>query len=109
MLLKWLVRHCAPADQPWAVFPLAAPLVPARESPVEVGERDMGHAAPADKGLPRFGGPLGAPSQATRCSRGAKSKEPLLQGVLPKAVGDPLEPAIRSSIRAWSLAVYRAL
>jgi hypothetical protein len=52
LLPKWLVRHCALADQAWAVRPQAAPLVPASESAVEVEEGDLGHAAPADKGLP---------------------------------------------------------
>jgi hypothetical protein len=52
MLLKWLVRHCALADQARAVRPQAAPLVPASKSAVEVEEGDLGYAAPADKGLP---------------------------------------------------------
>jgi hypothetical protein len=52
LLLKWLVQCCALADQPWAARPQAAPLLLASESAVEVEEGDMGHAAPADKGLP---------------------------------------------------------
>jgi hypothetical protein len=52
LLLKWLVQCCALADQPWAARHQAIPLVLASESVVELEEGDMGHAAPADKGLP---------------------------------------------------------
>jgi hypothetical protein len=61
LLLKWLVWHCALTDQPWAVRPQAAPLVPASQSAVEVEKSDLGHAALTDKALHEFGGPLGAP------------------------------------------------
>jgi hypothetical protein len=52
---------------------------------------------------------------ATRCSHGAKRPSPLLQGSLPRDGSRPLdswsgrlEPARRSFIRAWRLAVDRA-
>jgi hypothetical protein len=88
VLLKWLVRHCAVADQAWAVRPLTTPLVPASELPVEVKEGGMGYAAPACRGRPRVCSPM-APL-ATRCSRGAKSPKPLLQAGLPRDGREPL-------------------
>jgi hypothetical protein len=63
LLLKWfvLVQHSALADQPQAVRSLADPLVLASKSQVEVEESGIGHAAPADKGLPRVWWPTWRP------------------------------------------------
>jgi hypothetical protein len=118
LLLKWLVRCCALADRPWAECPQAAPLVLASESAVEVDEGYMGHAAPADKGFldetagaaafHEFNGQLCAPSHWMLPWR-QKPKAPFCRAACQVTVGDPLEPTRRSSIRAWRLAVYRAL
>jgi hypothetical protein len=50
LLLKWLVWHCALADQPWAVRPQASTLVPASELAVEVVECDECLSHPDDYG-----------------------------------------------------------
>jgi hypothetical protein len=60
------------------------------------------------KAFHELGGPLGTPSHQMLpwCQ---KPKAPFCRAACQETVGDPLEPARRSSIRAWRLAVYRAL
>jgi hypothetical protein len=108
LLLKWLVRHCALADQPWAVRPQAAPLVRASDLAVELEEGDMRHGAPADKGLPRVWWPVGAPSHQMLPWR-KKPEDPVCRADCQETIGDPLKSARCSAILAWRLAVCRAL
>jgi hypothetical protein len=60
------------------------------------------------KAFHQFGGPLGAPSHQMLPWR-QQPKTPFRRAACQETVRDPLEPARRSSIMAWRLAVYRAL
>jgi hypothetical protein len=60
------------------------------------------------KAFHELGGPLGALSHQMLPWR-QKPRTPFSRAACHEAVRDPLEPARRSSIMAWRLAVYRAM